>query len=94
MAAVIALGAIGTGIAYAIFYTLISWVGPARTFVVTYIAPAFALVYGVTLLDEPVTFGGLAGLALIVGGSVLAVGERGERADAAPAGSAATQQAG
>ena len=92
VAAVLALGAAGTGIAYAIFYSLISWVGPARTFVVTYIAPAFALVYGVTLLDEPLTFGGLAGLALIVGGSVLAVGA-GSESQSAPAGSAATQQA-
>ena len=91
VAAVLTLGAVGTGIAYAIFYSLISWVGPARTFVVTYISPGFALVYGVTLLDEPITFGGLAGLALIVGGSVLAVGEGGERRSPAPAGSAATQ---
>ena len=93
VAAVLALGAVGTGIAYAIFYSLISWVGPARTFVVTYISPGFALVYGVTLLDEPVTFGGLAGLALIVGGSVLAVGQRHDRPQSAhaPAGSAATQ---
>ena len=91
VAAVLTLGAVGTGIAYAIFYTLISWVGPARTFVVTYIAPGFALVYGVTLLDEPITFGGLAGLALIVGGSVLAVGERDDRRAPAPAGSAAAQ---
>jgi drug/metabolite transporter (DMT)-like permease len=97
IAAVLALGAVGTGIAYAVFYSLISWVGPARTFVVTYIAPGFALVYGVTLLDEALTFGGLAGLALIVGGSVLAVGERGEgEGEGAPAASAepVTQQAG
>ena len=94
VAAVLALGSVGTGIAYAIFYSLISWVGPARTFVVTYIAPGFALVYGVTLLDESLTFGGLAGLTLIVGGSVLAAGTSGERQSAAPAGSAATQQIG
>jgi drug/metabolite transporter (DMT)-like permease len=94
VAAVITLGAVGTGIAYAIFYSLISWVGPARTFVVTYIAPGFALIYGVALLDEAITFGGLAGLALIVGGSVLAAGTSGEGRGAAPAGSAATQQAG
>lgn len=94
VAAVLALGAVGTGIAYAIFYSLISWVGPARTFVVTYIAPGFALVYGVALLDESLTAGGLIGLALIVGGSVLAAGEgeraRGGAGEAAPA----TQQAG
>ena len=95
VAAVLALGAIGTGIAYAIFYTLISWVGPARTFVVTYISPAFALVYGVTLLDEPLTFGGLAGLTLIVGGSLLAVGMRDDRRPApGAAAEPVTQQVG
>jgi len=94
VAAVLALGAIGTGIAYAIFYTLISWVGPARTFVVTYISPGFALIYGVTLLDEPITFGGLAGLALIVGGSVLAVGEARNQSAPSSAPAPAAQQAG
>src|SRR5918998_1594265 len=43
---VTALGVIGTGIAFAIFYELMTTVGPARTFVVTYLAPAFAVVYG------------------------------------------------
>ena len=72
ISAVVALGAVGTGIAFAIFYSLISWVGPARAFVVTYIAPTFAVVYGVTLLDEGLTVATVTGLVLIVGGSVLA----------------------
>ncbi len=72
LAAITALGVIGTGIAFVIFYELIATVGPARTFLVTYLAPIFAVAYGVILLDEefgPVT---LAGLLLIVGGSYLA----------------------
>jgi drug/metabolite transporter (DMT)-like permease len=73
-AAVAALGVVGTGIAFAIFYSLIDLVGPARTFIVTYIAPAFAVVYGASLLDEKVTVATVAGLALIVGGSWLAAG--------------------
>ncbi len=47
-------------------------VGPARTFIVTYLAPAFAVVYGAAILDEEVTVATIAGLALIVGGSYLA----------------------
>ena len=47
-------------------------VGPARTFIVTYLAPAFAVVYGAALLDEEITVATIAGLALIVGGSYLA----------------------
>jgi drug/metabolite transporter (DMT)-like permease len=72
VAAVVTLGVIGTGIAFAIFYELIATVGPARTFIVTYLAPAFAVVYGVTLLDEEVGIATLAGLGLILIGSYLA----------------------
>ena len=43
---VAALGLLGTGVAFAIFFELIRTVGPARAFVVTYIASAFAIVYG------------------------------------------------
>lgn len=74
--AVLGLGAVGTGLAFAIFYTLFAWIGPARTFVVTYIVPAFAVVYGVALLDESLTPAAIVGLVLIVGGSVLAVDAR------------------
>jgi drug/metabolite transporter (DMT)-like permease len=72
VAAVAALGIVGTGIAFAIFYELMTTVGPARTFIVTYLAPAFAVVYGVALLDEGLTAFTIAGLVLIVGGSYLA----------------------
>src|SRR4051794_15728780 len=72
IAAVGALGVVGTGIAFWIFYTLISTVGPAKASIVAYIAPGFAVIYGVTLLGESFTLGTAAGLALIVGGSWLA----------------------
>src|SRR3954470_7371224 len=51
----IALGAGGTGIAFYFFYESIAQVGPARAAVVSYIAPAFAVVYGVMLLGEALT---------------------------------------
>jgi drug/metabolite transporter (DMT)-like permease len=73
IAAVAALGVLGTGIAFAIFYTLIRQVGPARTFIVAYLAPAFAVVYGAVLLDEAITVVTIGGLALILAGSWLAV---------------------
>ena len=72
VAAVVALGVVGTGVAFAIFYDLMASVGPARTFVVTYLAPAFAVGYGALLLDEPISASTVAGLTLIVGGSYLA----------------------
>ncbi len=38
--------------------------------------PAFAVVYGAVLLDEPVTIAIVAGFALILVGASLASGER------------------
>ena len=76
VAAVAALGLLATGAGFVIFYALIGTVGPARTMTVSYIAPGFAVVYGVTLLGESITAGTVLGLALIVAGSWLAVGGR------------------
>lgn len=81
-AAVAALGIVGTGIAFAIFYELIATVGPARTFLVTYLAPVFAVGYGVFLLDEDFGLVTLAGLTLILAGSWLAAGGFGRGARA------------
>ncbi len=73
IAAVAALGVVGTGAAFVIFYWLISSVGPARTFIVTYVAPGFAIVYGAIFLSEEITAATIAGLALILAGSWLSV---------------------
>ena len=67
-----ALGAGGTGVAFIIFYTLIATVGPGRASLVAYIAPAFAVVYGVWLLSEPLTAGVVLGLVAILAGSWIA----------------------
>jgi drug/metabolite transporter (DMT)-like permease len=92
VAAVVALGVLGTGVAFAIFYTLIRQVGPARTFIVAYLAPAFAIVYGALLLGEEISVATIGGLVLILAGSWLAVegvmpwrrGEAGALPDTAP----------
>jgi len=70
--AMCALGLGGTGIAFVIYYTLNREIGPTRTSLVAYIAPVFALVYGVTLLDEAFSITTALGIVLIVGGSWLA----------------------
>jgi drug/metabolite transporter (DMT)-like permease len=72
VAAMAALGAGGTGIAFVIFYTLIANVGPTKASIVAYIAPVFAVVYGVTFRDEPFTVGTVVGMGLILGGSWIA----------------------
>jgi drug/metabolite transporter (DMT)-like permease len=68
----LALGAGGTGIAFFIYFTLISEIGPGRASLVAYIAPGFAVLYGVSLLSEPLTLGAVLGLVLILAGSWVA----------------------
>jgi drug/metabolite transporter (DMT)-like permease len=72
IASLAALGAGGTGVAFIIFYTLIATVGPGRASLVAYISPAFAVVYGVWLLSEPLTAGVVLGLVAILAGSWIA----------------------
>ncbi len=72
IAAMAALGAGGTGIAFVIFYTLIADVGPAKASIVAYIAPVFAVIYGVAFRDEAFTLGTLVGMVLILSGSWIA----------------------
>jgi len=79
VAALLALGLGGTGVAFLIFYVLNAEVGPSRASIVAYIAPGFSVAYGVTLLDEPFTAGTAAGLALILAGSWLAADGRAPR---------------
>lgn len=71
-ASLLVLGFGGTGAAFVIYYTLIGSVGPSRAALVTYIVPAFAVFYGVTLLDEALTAGAVVGLVLTLAGSWLA----------------------
>jgi drug/metabolite transporter (DMT)-like permease len=73
LGAMAVLGFGGTGVAFVLFYLLNSEAGPARAALVTYVAPAFAVLYGVSLLDERFTLGTAAGLVLIVAGSWIAV---------------------
>ncbi len=81
LAAVVALGALGSGAAYLLYFALIASAGAARAILVTYLVPGFALVYGAVLLDEPVTASALGGLALVLAGVALATGiARGRRA--------------
>jgi drug/metabolite transporter (DMT)-like permease len=75
-----ALALICTALAFLVFFALIREVGPARALVFTYVNPAVALAAGVLILNEPITVWHLAGLALILTGSVLAT----RRADVEP----------
>jgi len=78
----VALGAIGTALAFVIFYKLIAEVGAGRASLVSYLAPGVALFYGSLFLDEAITPAAIAGLAAILAGVALA--SRPRRRDAAP----------
>jgi drug/metabolite transporter (DMT)-like permease len=69
---VIALGVFSTGIAFAVFFTVMAEIGPARASLVTYMNTAFAVVLGVLILSEPLTIGIIVGLPLVLAGSYLA----------------------
>lgn len=69
---VLALGVIGTGLAYILYFAVIAGAGASRAILITYLVPGAALVYGAAVLDEPITATALAGLALILAGVALA----------------------
>jgi len=70
--AVVVLGLGPTGLAFLLVAHLIAQIGPGRTSVVAYLAPAFAVAFGAFFLGESVRPATLAGLALILAGSHLA----------------------
>ncbi|MDA0163324.1 DMT family transporter [Solirubrobacter ginsenosidimutans] len=72
IAAVVVLGAVGTAIAFVIYYELIAGIGPARAALVSYLAPGIALFYGAIFLDEKITAAAIGGLVLILGGVAIA----------------------
>ena len=80
--ALLALAVICTALAFIVFFALIKEVGASRALVFTYVNPAVALAAGVIVLNEPLTPWNVAGLALILTGSVLATRRPG--ADTAP----------
>lgn len=72
--AIATLGALGTGVAYLLYFWLIYHVGPTRTSLVTYLLPCTALLWGALLLNEHVTWNAIAGLALVLLGTMLTNG--------------------
>lgn len=72
--AIAILGALGTGVAYLLYFWLIYHVGPTRTSLVTYLLPCTALIWGALLLNERITWNTLGGLALVLVGTMLTNG--------------------
>lgn len=74
LGAVVALGVLGSGVAYVLYFALIAGAGASRAILVTYLVPPTALGYGALLLGEHVGWAALAGLALVLVGVALGAG--------------------
>ncbi len=68
LGAILALGAIGTGMAYVLNYRIIGDLGPTKASLVTYVIPVVAVVVGIVVLDEPFEWRLVVGGLLTVGG--------------------------
>lgn len=64
--ALLALGLGCTAFAYALYFQLISQIGPLKSMAVTFLIPPFGVFWGVILLDEPLSWAYLYGGSLIV----------------------------
>jgi drug/metabolite transporter (DMT)-like permease len=65
---VLLIGVICTGVAYILFFRLIAALGPAKAISVTYLIPAFGILWGALFLDESIS------LMMIIGGAVILFG--------------------
>lgn len=72
--AVLALGIVCTGIAYAIFFQLISSEGASKAITVTFLIPATASIWAWLLLDEAITPGIITGIAIVLFATALSLG--------------------
>jgi len=71
---VAALAVLCTGLAYVLYFRLIAHTGPANAIAVTYLIPAFAVLWGGLFLGERPTAAMLGGCAVILIGTALATG--------------------
>ncbi len=73
------LGVFCTGFAYVVFFRLIERIGSVGAVTVTFLVPAFAMLWGALLLDEAVTVRMIVGTAIILVGTSLTTGLIGAR---------------
>lgn len=72
--AVVLFAVFCTAIAYIIYFRLIAAIGPARAIAVTFLIPAFAILWGALFLGEQLTGRMLVGALIVVAGTALATG--------------------
>ena len=85
-ASLLTLGMAGSGLGVFIYMWLIGEIGPVRASLVTYLMPPVGIALGALLLDEPIGWSMVGGLALIVLGIAVVQGRlRPRRTLATPA---------
>lgn len=77
IAAVVALGVGGSGVAYLLYYYMMNTLGPVRATGVTLLVPVTAVFWGVVLLHEPLSLPIIVGMIVILAGIVLTNSGRG-----------------
>ncbi len=70
--AVVVLGVLGTGVAFALMGNLVGRVGSTRASFITYLIPAVALVLGVAFRGDEVVGLELVGIVFVIAGALLA----------------------
>lgn len=68
IAALLILGIVCTGATFVLYFRVVAGIGSIGASTVTYMIPAFALVFGAAFLDEQVKPATIAGMALIIAG--------------------------
>jgi drug/metabolite transporter (DMT)-like permease len=70
--AIVALAVICTGIAFVVFFRLITEIGAARAGLITFANPVVAIALGAVFLDEVVTAATIVGFVLVIAGCWMA----------------------
>lgn len=68
------LGVLCTGLAYLLYFRLVTDIGPASTLSVTFLIPFFGILWGYLVLGEPIGFNTVIGTILVVSGTMLVTG--------------------
>jgi len=67
----VALGVVASGVAFILYFRLMTDIGVTRTLTVTFLIPLFAFLWGMLFLGETLTWGAAGGALLILGGTLL-----------------------
>ncbi|WP_038885563.1 DMT family transporter [Vibrio rotiferianus] len=71
---VITLGVLCTGLAYLLYFHLVSEIGPTSALTVTFLVPVFGILWGYLILGEPIGFNTIIGTILVLSGTMLVTG--------------------